>query len=137
MRSRNLDGLCEESRSLVYTAFILVSRSRMFGLGFSNKGLGESRILPFATLYMHLPPQIFYKKQMIIVSFFEYVPLSRKFRFQRSLIKKRAKIKKKNKREMRAYRYDQGRDQKSWEPSLHKQLTPGQAPSSLYPQLHQ
>ena len=81
--SRNLDSLGEEYRSLVYSAFKSVSKSRMFalGLGFSNNpghkglgrldyqpllremsvlrtrvsggnrgyGLGESRILPFAT----------------------------------------------------------------------------------------
>ena len=33
IRSRNLDNLCEESQSLVYSAFISVSKFRMFGLG--------------------------------------------------------------------------------------------------------
>ena len=51
---RNLDSLCEEPRSLVYSAFISVSKSHMFGLGlgFSNKGLGVSASLGF----YHSPP---------------------------------------------------------------------------------
>lgn len=45
IRYRSFDSLCEEPRSLIYSAFVSVSKSRMFalGLGFSIKSLGVSR----------------------------------------------------------------------------------------------